>query len=96
VARYGGEEFAVILPHTRLDAAVMAANVVRRQVSAKKIVNRRTGVTLGQITLSIGVAQFRPGEPASELVHRADEALYVAKSTGRDKVASEDDRPQGN
>jgi len=93
VARYGGEEFAVVLPHTRLDAAVMAANVIRRQVSAKKIVNRRTGATLGQITLSIGVAQFRPGEPASELVHRADEALYVAKSTGRDKVASEDDRP---
>lgn len=90
VARYGGEEFAVILPHTRLDAAVQAANVIRRHVSTKKVVNRRTGATLGQITLSIGVAEYRPGEPASELVHRSDEALYLAKSTGRDKVAAED------
>jgi diguanylate cyclase len=92
VARYGGEEFAIILPDTALEAAVMAANVVRKQVSAKKIVNRRNGATLGQITLSIGVAQYRAGEPASELVHRADEALYLAKSSGRDKVSSEDEQ----
>jgi diguanylate cyclase len=91
VARYGGEEFAIILPLTRLDAAIMAASVVRKQVSSKKIINRRTGASLGQITLSIGVAQYRPGEHASELVHRADEALYLAKSTGRDKVSSEED-----
>jgi diguanylate cyclase len=93
VARYGGEEFAVVLPHTRLDAAVQAANVIRRHVSSKNVVNRRTGATLGQITLSIGVAEFRRGEPASELVHRADEALYLAKSNGRDKVAAEDELP---
>ncbi|WP_158240745.1 sensor domain-containing diguanylate cyclase [Telmatospirillum siberiense] len=91
VARYGGEEFAVILPHTGLDAAVQAANLVRRHVSMKRVVNRRTGASLGQITLSIGVAEYRPGEPASELVHRADEALYFAKSTGRDKVAGENE-----
>lgn len=93
VARYGGEEFAVILPHTSLEAAVQAASVVRRHVSMKRVVNRRTGASLGQITLSIGVAEYRPGEPASELVHRADEALYFAKSTGRDKVAAESDLP---
>jgi diguanylate cyclase len=91
VARYGGEEFAVVLPNTQLDAALQAANVIRRHVSTKKIINRRTGATLGQITLSIGVAEYRRGEPASELVHRADEALYLAKSTGRDKVAGENE-----
>jgi diguanylate cyclase len=96
VARYGGEEFAVVLPHTRLDAAIQAANVIRRHVSTKKVVNRRTGATLGQITLSIGVAEYRAGEPASELIHRADEALYLAKSTGRDKVSGESEIPSGD
>ncbi|MTJ82075.1 MAG: GGDEF domain-containing protein [Telmatospirillum sp.] len=93
VARYGGEEFTIILPHTRLDAAVQAANLIRHHVSSKKVVNRRTGANLGQITLSIGVAEYRPGEPSSELVHRADEALYLAKGSGRDKVASESEIP---
>ncbi|MDR3435804.1 GGDEF domain-containing protein [Telmatospirillum sp.] len=93
VARYGGEEFAVVLPHTRLDAAILAANIIRRHVAAKKVVNRRTGASLGQVTLSIGVAEHRPGEPASELVHRADEALYLAKANGRDRVAAETDLP---
>lgn len=91
VARYGGEEFAVILPQTRLDAAVQAANGIRGHVATKKVVNRRTGESLGQITLSIGVAEYRPGEPASELIHRADEALYFAKATGRDRVCAETD-----
>jgi diguanylate cyclase len=93
VARYGGEEFSVVLPNTRLDAAILAADALRRHVSSKKVVNRRTGATLGQITLSIGVAEFRAGEPASELVHRADEALYLAKCSGRDRVAAEDELP---
>jgi diguanylate cyclase len=89
VARYGGEEFAVILPRTPLDAALQVANGIRRHVATKKVINRRTHSSLGQITLSIGAAEYRPGEPAAELVHRADEALYLAKACGRNRVASE-------
>jgi len=92
-ARYGGEEFGVILPRTRLDGAMPVANQIRRHVSAKKVVNRRTGISLGQVTLSIGAAQYRPGESPAELVNRADEALYLAKSGGRNRVASEAELP---
>jgi diguanylate cyclase len=93
VARYGGEEFGVILPRTHLDAGAQAAANICRHVASKKVVNRRTGASLGQITLSIGVAQYRLGEPSGELVHRADEALYLAKSTGRNRVATEIELP---
>lgn len=88
-ARYGGEEFCVILPQTRLHDAIHVADTIRELVAAKKVVNRRTGLMLGQITLSVGVAQYRPGESAGDLVNRADEALYLAKQTGRNRVLSE-------
>ncbi|HEY1723528.1 MAG TPA: GGDEF domain-containing protein [Magnetospirillaceae bacterium] len=88
-ARYGGEEFAVILPRTRLDDAVHVAEQIRSHVASKKVVNRRTGEALGKITLSIGVGEYKTGETPSELIHRADEALYLAKKAGRDRVMSE-------
>lgn len=88
-ARYGGEEFGVILPRTRLDDAVRVAEQIRAHVAAKKVVNRRTGQALGQITLSLGCAEYRMGETPAELIHRADEALYLAKTAGRNRVVSE-------
>jgi diguanylate cyclase len=91
VARYGGEEFSCILPMTGLDGGRLVATNVCRHVAEKRVVNRRNGETLGQITLSIGVAEYRPAEPAAELVHRADEALYLAKASGRNCVRTEDD-----
>ena len=92
-ARYGGEEFTVILPRTRLEDAVHVAEQIRGHVAAKKVVNRRTGEVLGKITLSIGVAEYRANETPAELIHRADEALYLAKKNGRDRVCSETDLP---
>ncbi|MGE5505513.1 MAG: diguanylate cyclase [Actinomycetota bacterium] len=90
-ARYGGEEFSVILPETRLKDAVMVAEAIRRQVATKKIANRRTGQVLGQVTLSIGVAEYEFGETLGAFVHRADEALYLAKRRGRNRVMSQDE-----
>lgn len=90
-ARYGGEEFSVILPSTALRDALVVADNIRRQVAGKKVVNRRTNQNLGQITLSIGVAQYTLGEPLTSFIQRADEALYLAKRAGRNRVLSQDD-----
>lgn len=88
-ARFGGEEFAIILPATAVVHAKAVGNAIRERIARKTIVNRVTGVELGSITLSIGAAQFRPGEPLTELIGRADAALYRAKNGGRNRVVSE-------
>ncbi len=85
-ARYGGEEFALILAGADLAEAGELAETLRGKVEGRKVVNRRTGETLGKVTLSIGVTRFREGESAAELVHRADEAMYRAKGNGRNCV----------
>jgi diguanylate cyclase len=90
-ARYGGEEFSVVLPDTRLKEAVLVAEAIRRQVANRKIANRRTGQVLGQVTLSVGVAEYEFGESLGAFVHRSDEALYLAKRRGRNRVMSQED-----
>lgn len=89
-ARYGGEEFVIILPRTQLEDAMTVAEQVRKSMADKVIVNRRTGEKLGAVTLSIGTAAFRPGETPESLLRRADEALYAAKRSGRNRVVSQD------
>ncbi len=88
-ARYGGEEFAVILRQTKLEHAVNLANQIRGHVESKKLVKKSTGDILGNITISIGVAQYVPGETAASLIRRADECLYSAKHAGRNRVVGE-------
>ena len=90
-ARYGGEEFSVVLPMTALKDALGRAEVIRNMVASRNITNRVTGENLGQVTMSVGVAQYRKGEDLHELIQRADEALYHAKRTGRNRVCSEAD-----
>jgi diguanylate cyclase len=91
-ARYGGEEFAIILPDTGLSAAAGVANKIRYNVESKKLVKKSTGDILGTITISMGVAQYVPGESAEVFIQRADACLYAAKRTGRNRVVGENDR----
>ena len=86
-ARYGGEEFVIILPNTNENAARSAAENLRKAVEKKEVINRSTGDNLGQITISLGVAQYYGGiEEAEELIRRADMALYTSKDKGRNQV----------
>lgn len=88
-ARYGGEEFALVLPNTVMEDARTLCDKIRDAVSSKRIRNRSTGEEMGNITLSIGIAQFRPGEPLSDFIHRSDEGLYFAKGNGRNQTVLE-------
>jgi diguanylate cyclase len=88
--RYGGEEFAVILPNIRIADAIRVAEQIRTAVASKKVVNRSKNITLGTITLSVGVARYVPGESVGDLIKRADAGLYAAKRTGRNRVVVEE------
>jgi diguanylate cyclase len=90
-ARYGGEEFAVLLRGTGLDAATRVADQIRLTVESKKLVKKSTGDILGSITISIGVAQFAPGEAGEAVIRRADACLYGAKHHGRNMVINQND-----
>jgi two-component system, cell cycle response regulator len=85
VGRYGGEEFMLLLPGTVLDAAVTFAERVRGAVEAHTFTVREASICR---TLSAGVASYPfPGiETPDDLVRAADDALYVAKESGRNKV----------
>lgn len=88
LARYGGEEFALLLPDTELVGATKVAERVRNAVSLDPV---QFGSEDGTVTVSIGVATAtgeQLDEP-SDLVARADGALYAAKRAGRDRVAAE-------
>ncbi|MEJ1158682.1 diguanylate cyclase [Prosthecomicrobium sp. N25] len=89
--RYGGEEFAVILPRTNLRQGVVVAEHIRQSVMSKELVKRSTGENLGRITISVGVAVWRPGDTSQEMVERADSCLYAAKRAGRNLVRCESD-----
>ena len=90
-ARYGGEEFAVLLRGTSLEVATHVANQIRSTVETKKLVKKSTGDILGAITISIGVAQFGPGDNGDSVIRRADACLYGAKRNGRNLVIHQDD-----
>ncbi len=89
-ARYGGEEFSIILPETALQDAVTVGEHIRKSMASRKIVRRNSGKTFGNITLSIGAAQYETGEAMSALIERADAALYQAKEGGRNRVMAAD------
>jgi len=88
--RYGGEEFLLMLPETPAPDAVVLAERVRRAVAAMRCAGP-DGSGAITLTVSVGVAEYRLGEAVPQVVKRADEALYVAKSLGRNRVQCHDD-----
>jgi diguanylate cyclase len=88
-ARFGGEEFAILLPNTSLKNAALLAEQIRATLVRRRIVRKNSGDELGVVTVSIGVGAWRPGDEAADLLARADAALYQAKRSGRNRVATE-------
>jgi diguanylate cyclase (GGDEF)-like protein/putative nucleotidyltransferase with HDIG domain len=85
-ARFGGEEFAILLPETGTDQGLEIAERIRRAV-AGKIFDIEAASEPVRVTISMGVATFPDdGKDPSELVHRADLAVYRAKLQGRNRV----------
>lgn len=83
LGRYGGEEFCVILPETSRQNAAKIGEDLRSLVEAHAFVAEDKNI---RVTISVGVGSLEEGMTMDELYRRADEKLYQAKRTGRNKV----------
>ena len=83
LARYGGEEFVVLLPNTPLEDGVSAMVRVQRELTRRFFLNNNDKVL---ITFSCGVAEMRDEETPYDALKRADEAMYLAKRAGKNRV----------
>lgn len=81
--RYGGEEFTVILPETPCDAALIVAERINEVVNDELFDSDAEK----NLSVSIGVTEYFPGELATEFIKRADKAMYMAKEKGRNRVS---------
>lgn len=83
VARYGGEEFIILLPETPLEEATIALTRLQRELTRKFFLHGNEKVL---ITFSAGVTQMRPDDNQASVIKRADEAMYQAKQSGKNRV----------
>lgn len=94
LARYGGEEFVILLPETDTASAVALGRRMQAAIAEVRMVN--AGSPFGVVTLSIGVCACTPGPgmTAEHMTTLADQALYDAKKTGRNRICTRDYRSE--
>ncbi|MCB1908416.1 MAG: diguanylate cyclase [Rhodocyclaceae bacterium] len=83
LTRWGGEEFIVLMPNTGLGRAQATARRICETIAATDIEG------IGHLTVSIGAAEYLPAEAADEWIARADQAMYLAKQGGRNRVEAD-------
>ncbi len=88
VARFGGEEFVILLPNTKVKEAVGLVTRLQRELTKKIFLHNNERLL---ITFSAGIALFKMNEEQETVLHRADQTMYLAKSTGKNRVLTESD-----
>jgi diguanylate cyclase len=83
LARYGGEEFVILLPDTPLDKGIEAMTRLQRELTKNFFL---AGSEKVLITFSAGVAQLDKDEKGADAIKRADQAMYLAKRAGKNRV----------
>ena len=83
LARYGGEEFVLVLPDTNVENGVAAMTRLQRELTTRFFLQGSEKVL---ITFSAGVAQLQGGENSTDTIRRADQAMYLAKRSGKNRV----------
>jgi len=82
IGRWGGEEFVIILPHTNLNSAISYAEILRAKIETHPF------EVVQSARASFGVSSYMDGDDIKSILKRADEALYDAKNSGRNRVCS--------
>ena len=88
-ARYGGEEMAIIMPNTPFNKAMEIAEKIRSSLALHPLKRKGSKESIGKVTVSIGVSGFKRNDSIESLIERADQAMYQAKSNGRNQVMAE-------
>jgi diguanylate cyclase (GGDEF)-like protein len=92
LARYGGEEFVAVIQSVSLEHAHARARSICRAIAATPIRVGRNGATRSlNMTVSAGVSRFAMGDAIDDVIHRADQALYLAKARGKNCALCEHD-----
>jgi diguanylate cyclase len=92
-ARFGGEEFVILLPDTNINPAVEIISRLQRALTKQFFLGNNERLL---ITFSAGVALFRPTEESVTILNRADQAMYLAKKSGKNRVMTEVDLDAAN
>jgi diguanylate cyclase (GGDEF)-like protein len=85
VARYGGEEMIVLLRGADLKDALSIAEKLRKNIENRQLKDEKNTY---RVTASLGVSVYRPGDDADTVIKRADDGLYKAKESGRNRVST--------
>lgn len=95
ICRYGGEEFAILLANSSIEEAHVRAESIRKGIESAHLKRKNEDNPISTITASFGIATYKgEGETGEDLIARADEALYKAKTDGRNRIVLETDLPE--